>query len=250
VITVRAARSTSCAATPGRTASNAACWAAKDDRVDLALFLGGFAHEDGPSEVRAVLVAHAPEVHHDGVAAFDPSLPRLVVARGAVGARTDDREVDALMAVLAEEAVELEGDLGFGAADERPRDYVGERGIRGAPGGAESPDLVGVLHRPQQREGLRGGEEGAARRGTLEREQVRRPRPVAHRVASRAEHGGDDPVGIVAAVLPVEHGQPRCSGRRLRERAFERRDHQRRVGPRRQHEQRQAFSGGGAYAVR
>ena len=43
----------------------------QDDRVDLALFLGGFAHEDGPSEVRAVLVAHAPEVHHDGVAGFD-----------------------------------------------------------------------------------------------------------------------------------------------------------------------------------
>jgi ribosomal protein L39E len=38
-------------------------------------------------------VAHPAEVHHDGVAGCDPSLPRLVVARGTVRTRAHDREV-------------------------------------------------------------------------------------------------------------------------------------------------------------
>ena len=115
MITVRAARSISWQATPGRTASNAGLLRLPDDLVDLALLVGRLADVDRARGVRAVAVLEAAEVEDDHVAVLDHPLAGLVVRVGAVGSGADDGEVDLRVAVLAQQRGEVGGDVGLRA---------------------------------------------------------------------------------------------------------------------------------------
>ena len=97
VITARAARSISWQATPGRTASTPACWAARTISCTSRISSRRLADADGAAGVGAVAVHQAAEVEHHAVADLDHPVAGLVVRVGAVRARADDGEVDLLV---------------------------------------------------------------------------------------------------------------------------------------------------------
>ena len=109
----------------------------------------------GAAGVRAVAVHEATEVEHDRVADLDGPVTGLVVGVGAVRARADDREVDLLVAELAQQPRQVGGDVGLLPAGEpHPQDLLVRR-VRGRARRLQPGELVGVLDRAEHRQALR-----------------------------------------------------------------------------------------------
>jgi hypothetical protein len=119
------------------------------------------------------------------------------------------------VAVLAQEAGQVGGDVGFPPAGERDVHDVEVGGVGRRTGRREPCEFVGVLDRAQHRQAV--GQRDVRRRGQrpLQAEQVQGPGRVAHAVPPvRAQQPGRDAVRV-AAVGPVGHRQRRRAGRLL-----------------------------------
>jgi hypothetical protein len=135
-----------------------------------------------------------------------------VVGVRGVRAGGDDREVDAVVAVVAQQGGEVGGHLHLAAGGEAQLDEVEEGGVGRGAGGGERRELAVVLDRAQQRQ--RGGHRGEARTGQrrLEAEDVQRPAAVRQ---CEAPGGVEQPRGDrvrVLAVGPGDHLDPEALG--------------------------------------
>ncbi len=84
-----------------------------DDLVNLADLVRRLADAHGAGGVGPVAVLEPAEVEHHRIPDLDHPVAGLVVRVGAVGAGSDDGEVDLLVAELAQQRREVGGDLGL-----------------------------------------------------------------------------------------------------------------------------------------
>ena len=149
-------------------------------------------HPQRPGDVAAVAAQRPADVEDDRLAGPDHPVRRLVVRRGRVGPRRDDRELGVVVALREEPLADLARDVRFRPADERPGGDLVDDAVGGLGGEAEErrprhrPSSSGAsgarswptrTTRPAARPG--GGAGGATRADPRRRRgTARRPRPV------------------------------------------------------------------------
>ena len=127
-----------------------------DDVVDLSAPRSvGASDVHGAGRVGPVAVLEAAEVEHDHVALLDRALAHLVMRVGAVGPGAHDGEVDLRVAVLAQQAGEIGGDLALGAPGELDADDLLEARVGGGARRGEALEFVVALDGPQHRQRVR-----------------------------------------------------------------------------------------------
>ena len=161
----------------------------------------------------------------------DHPVGRLVVRRGGVGPRADDRELGAVVALVDEPVPDLAGDVGLRAPDEPAVGDLVDHPVGGLGGEAQQGDLVGVLDDPQvaqdERRGLehrrRAARPGAAGGGSPRAGRRRRGGP--RRRGSRSPHRGHRVLGLLPGGdrdVAARHGRAPACRRRLEARHDER----------------------------
>ena len=103
---------------------------------------------DRPGDIRAIAAHRAAEIKNDRVALGDAAVTGLVVRRGAIPGRSDDRECDLVVTLGAKKVGQVRTDLALRPTGERTLEDPCVSTIRGLGHRSERLDLGGVLAHP------------------------------------------------------------------------------------------------------
>ena len=106
-------------------------------------------HPERPRDVRPIAADRAADVEDDRLAGRDHPVGCLVVRRGGVGPRADDREVGLVVALGDEPLADLVRDIGLGPAHQPAAGDLGDDPVGGVGRRRQERDLVGVLDDPE-----------------------------------------------------------------------------------------------------
>ena len=137
---------------------------------------GALSDEEGARDVRGV-TAHGPaEIAHHDIAVLDHALSGLVMRRCAVGAGSDDAELDLLVSFFKQERGQVACDLMLAAPGKA---HVARESFEGAIRGrrrvAQGGELLVVLAHSQRTQDLGRGHQSRPRERTSERQYERGP---------------------------------------------------------------------------
>ena len=123
----------------------------EDEVVQLDLPVGGRgADDEGTADLAAVAAVVRAEADGEEVALLDPAVGGPVAAAPGVRAGADGRgEGRAVGAVVDQPALQFQGEMAFGAADEDRFQELAEGLVGDLGGDAQAGDLLLVLDQPQ-----------------------------------------------------------------------------------------------------